>query len=237
MFVSSFVGLTGLFSLINSVNFNNFKYIREKNSFPSIVFVIFALLLFLFLSFSIYPSYFDGNDHELHEAYGHFFGATDTTLNGAQNQTAGNYVVEMLLNPSKPVIGKDTSFLMQVKSTAGDVLIELPVAFYILKDGEPVYSHANNYTIVSQGHYDFNYTFSEPGKYILFVNIKDIFYTLGTLSVNFEIDVQAPILDRIGGLIVTFVANYYYVYLPILALIALSYAIRLKRYGGVKKVT
>ncbi|MGD9532875.1 MAG: hypothetical protein AB7V56_03790 [Candidatus Nitrosocosmicus sp.] len=143
--------------------------------------------------------------------------------------------MELLLNPSKPMMGKETSFLMQVKSTAGDVLIELPVSFYILKDGKSVYSNANNYAIVSQGHYDFNYTFNEPGKYILFVDIKDIFYTMDTLSVNFEIDVQAPILDRINGLIITFVTTYYYIYIPVLALIAISYTIRLKRHGGVKK--
>ena len=225
-----------LLSLLNSVNFNKSRYFRGKSSNSFNILVIPALFLFLLLSVSLYFAYLDDNLHrhnELYKAYGHFFGTTDTTLNGAQNQTAGNYIVQLLLNPSKPVIGKDTSFLMQVKSTAGDVLIELPVAFYILKDGEPVYSNANNYTIVSQGHYDFNYAFNEPGKYILFVDIKDIFYTLGTLSVNFEIDVQAPILGRISGLIVTFAAKYYYIYIPILALITLSYAVRLKRHRGV----
>jgi hypothetical protein len=189
----------------------------------------------LYLSLSFYLDFVViDNDYdyyyELHKAYGHFFGTTDSALTGAQNQTTGNYVVELLLNPSKPMVDKDTSFLMQVKSTTGDALIELPAAFYILKDGKPVYSNANNYTIVKQGHHDFNYTFNEPGKYILFVDIKDIFYTLDTLSVKFEINVQAPILNRLSDLIVTFVANYYYIYIPVLALITISYAIRLKRH-------
>lgn len=242
MFVSNSVGLAVLFSFLNFVSFDKFSYCGRKSSVFHNFSVIHISFLFLFLLFSFYFLFFDDYLHhhhnhiyELHKAYGHFFGPTDTTLNGAQNQSAGNYVVELLLNPSKPMMGKETSFLMQVKSTAGDVLIELPVSFYILKDGKSVYSNANNYTIVSQGHYDFNYTFNEPGKYILFVDIKDIFYTMDTLSVNFEIDVQAPVLDRINGLIITFVTTYYYIYIPVLALIAISYTIRLKRHGGVKK--
>lgn len=233
MFESNLVGPIRLLSL-TFLKFNEMDYSEKKYSHFNIVTVFFVsfFILHFSLSFSTFHTF---SDYGEQRAYGHFFGTTDSTLSGAQNQTAGNYVVELLLNPSKPMIGRDTSFLMQVKSTAGDVLIELPVAFYILKDGKPVYSHANNYTIVSQGHYDFNYTFHEPGKYILFVDVKDIFYTLDTLSVNFEIDVQAPILDRLSGLIVTFVANYYYVYIPVLALITLSYAIRLKRHRGVKK--
>ena len=189
-------------------------------------------MISLFLVFSLY---FDSVDDYDHRALGHFFGTTNTALPGAQNQTVGNYVVELLLNPAKPMIGKDVSFLMQIKSTAGDELIELPVSFYIFKDGKPVFSNPNNYTLVSQGHHDFNYTFSEPGKYVLFVDIKDIFYTMKLLSINFEIDVQEPILERISELINAFFINYYYICIPILGLLALSYAVRRKRHKGVKQ--
>ena len=146
-------------------------------------------------------------------------------------------MVDLLLNPSKPVVGKDTAFLMQVKSTQGDEIIELPVSFYILKDGKPVLSDPNNFVMVRQGHYDFNYTFSEPGKYLLFVDIKDIFYTLDVLTANFEIDVQVPVLERITESITSFMLNYYYIFVIIAALVGISYIVRLKRRTGVKQTT
>jgi hypothetical protein len=135
------------------------------------------------------------------------------------------------------MVGKDTAFLMQVKSTQGDEIIELPVSFYILKDGKPMFSNPNNFIMVRQGHYDFNYTFSEPGKYLLFVDIKDIFYTLDLQSATFEIDAQVPVLERITESITSFVLNYYYIFVILAALVGISYAIKLKRSTGVKQTT
>ena len=194
-------------------------------------------LLFFVSFFSLFMViYFSPLDTE-HLAFAHsFFGGSDASFNGTQTQTIGNYVVELLVNPSKPMIGKDTSFLFRLTSNAGDELIELPVSFSIFKDGKPVFSNPNNFTLVRQGHYDFNYTFSEPGKYVLFVDIKDIFYTLNILNSEFEVDVQVPIAERIYDLLQTFVVNYYYIYILLAALIGLSFIVKSRRHKDVKKV-
>jgi hypothetical protein len=165
------------------------------------------------------------------------FGGNDSGFNGTQTQTIGNYVVELLVNPSKPMIDIDTSFLFRITSNAGDELIELPVSFSIFKDGSPVFSNPDNYTLVRQGHYDFNYTFNEPGKYLLFVDIKDIFYTLNILNFVYEVDVQVPVAERIYDLLQTFVVNYYYIYIPLAALIAISFIVKSMRAKDVKKVS
>ena len=194
-------------------------------------------LLFFVSFFSLFMViYFSPLDTE-HLAFAHsFFGGNDASFNGTQTQTIGNYVVELLVNPSKPMIGKDTSFLFRLTSNAGDELIELPVSFSIFKDGKPVFSNPNNFTLVRQGHYDFNYTFSEPGKYVLFVDIKDIFYTLNILNSEFEVDVQVPIAERIYDLLQTFVVNYYYIYILLAALIGISFIVKSRRHKDVKKV-
>ena len=195
------------------------------------------LLLFVFFFSLFMIIYFSPLDTE-QLAFGHsFFGGNDASFNGTQTQTIGNYVVELLVNPSKPMIGKDTSFLFRLTSNAGDELIELPVSFSIFKDGKPIFSNPNNFTLVRQGHYDFNYTFSEPGKYILFVDIKDIFYTLNILNSVFEVDVQVPIAERIYDLLQTFVVNYYYIYILLAALIGISFIVKLRRHKDVKKAS
>ena len=171
-------------------------------------------------------------------AFAHsFFGGNDASFNGTQTQTIGNYVIELLVNPSKPMIDKNTSFLFRLTSNAGDELIELPVSFSIFKDGKPIFSNPNNFTLVRQGHYDFDYTFSEPGKYVLFVDIKDIFYTLNILNSVFEVDVQVPVAERIYDLLQTFVVNYYYIYISLAALIGISFIVKSKRHKDVKKVS
>jgi hypothetical protein len=169
-------------------------------------------------------------------AFAHsFFGGNDDGFNGTQNQSIGNYTVDLLVNPSKPIIDRDASFLFRLTSNAGDQLIELPVSFYIFKDGKPVFSNSNNYTLVRQGHYDFNYTFSKPGKYLLYLDIKDIFYTLDIVNFVFEIDVEVPVTERVLNLLKAFLMNYYYIYIPFIALIGLSIIVKSRRPKNVKK--
>lgn len=162
-----------------------------------------------------------------------FGGGNNTDLIGTQNESAGNFIVELLLNPLKPMVGKETAILTEVKSTQGDELIELPVSYYILKDGKPVYSNPNNFILVRQGHYDFNYTFREPGKYMLFVDIKDIFYSLDIVNLKFEIDVRGPVIERIFDLLREFLMNYYYVFIFLVALIIVSFVARWQRNNDI----
>lgn len=230
MLLSDRVGLS------SSVNFLQ-TIVDIVNYSPQRLTSIQPLKIFLYSALFFTFSYFTLTENN-QSAFAHFLGSgDDTSISGTQNQTAGNYVIDLLLNPSKPVVGKDTDFLMDVKSTQGDELIELPVSFYILKDGKPVFSNPNNFALVRQGHYDFNYTFSEPGKYLLFVDIKDIFYTLDIVSVTFEIEVQEPILERIVNSLLSFITNYYYIYIPLIVLVIILYAIKVKRRKDVKQTT
>ncbi|MDQ3083450.1 MAG: hypothetical protein M3Q77_01385 [Thermoproteota archaeon] len=200
---------------------------------PSKIWLLFFVsFFFLFIVCSCSPI---GNEQL---AFAHsFFGGNDAGFNGTQTQSIGNYVVELLVNPSKPMIGKDTTFLFRLTSKAGDELIELPVSFYIFKDGKPVFSNPNNFTIVRQGHYDFDYIFSEPGKYLLFVDIKDIFYTLDILNFVFEVNVEVPITERTYDLLQTFLVNYYYIYIPLVALIGISFIVKLRGRKDVRRMS
>jgi hypothetical protein len=68
--------------------------------------------------------------------------------------------------------------------------------------------NSNNYTLVRQGHYDFGYTFNEPGIYSIAVDIKDIFYIIGIAKFAFDIVVDDSVIDSVDELI----GNYYYVF-------------------------
>jgi hypothetical protein len=225
-----YVIILGLTSLVNY----HTSLVRTFGCFQTSKAWLLLFVSFFTLSMILYFSTADTGQL----AFAHsFFGGNDASFNGTQTQTIGNYVIELLVNPSKPMIDKNTSFLFRLTSNAGDELIELPVSFSIFKDGKPIFSNPNNFTLVRQGHYDFDYTFSEPGKYVLFVDIKDIFYTLNILNSVFEVDVQVPIAERIYDLLQTFVVNYYYIYISLAALIGISFIVKSKRHKDVKKVS
>jgi hypothetical protein len=164
--------------------------------------------------------------------YGHSIAGSGSG-SGIQIQKNGNFEVELFVNPSKPLLNENTDISLRITSSAGDELMELPVSISILKEGTPKNSSANNYVIVKDGHYNFPYTFNEPGKYLLYVDIKDIFYTLDILNFIFVLDAGIPISDQFFGFVQGFLLGYFYIYIPIVAMLVLFIFIRHKR----KKVT
>ncbi|WP_458745405.1 hypothetical protein [Candidatus Nitrosocosmicus sp. T] len=225
-----YVILLGLTSLVNNYHPSLVRFFGRLQ--PSEIWLLFFVSIFFMLG--VFCFSLVGNEQL---AFAHsFFGDTDADFNGTQNQSIGNYTVALLVNPSKPIIDRNVSFLFRLTSNAGDQLIELPVSFYIFKDGKPVFSNPNNYTLVRQGHYDFNYTFSKPGKYLLHMDIKDIFYTLDIVNFVFEIDVGVPVTERVLNLLKAFLMNYYYIYIPFIILIGLSIVVKSRRPKDVKKV-
>lgn len=152
-------------------------------------------------------------------AWGHaLFGNNSTALNATQTQENDNYIVDLFVSPPRPIVNTLTNFTLEIKSKVGDVLIELPVAPYILKDGKTVFSNPNNYTLVQQQHYDFDHVFNESGTYSVAVDIKDIFYTLDIANFVFEIEVNDIPVNRIIHLI----GSYYYVFIPVFLIIMIS---------------
>ncbi len=180
-------------------------------------------LLLVYVSLSFVTS---GSDLAEKTVWGHsIFGNNGTALNATQTQQNDNYVVDLFVSPSRPLVDKVTNFTLEIQSKVNDVLIELPVAAYVLKDGKPVFSNPNNYTLVRQQHYDFDYTFNETGTYSLAVDIKDIFYTLDIANFAFEIDVDDSVSDRIIQLI----GSYYYVFIPIIVIVVISVLVNLRK--------
>ena len=73
--------------------------------------------------------------------------------------------------------------------------------------------------MIRGGHYNFNSVFSDKGKYLLFVDIKDIYYTNTILKFIFELNAGIPIVDQFYNALESFLLNYYYIYIPIIGLI------------------
>lgn len=160
------------------------------------------------------------------EVFGHaLFGNNSNILKPTQTIQNENYIVDLYMNPPRPLVDKVTNFSLEIKSMAGDSLIELPVSPYILKENKSIFSNPNNYTLVQQQHYDFRYTFNESGPFSLVINIKDIFYSLNTARFNFEIFVDGSVSDKI----VRFLGTYYYIFLSIIIIITISIVLNLRR--------
>ncbi|ALI34789.1 hypothetical protein NMY3_00579 [Candidatus Nitrosocosmicus oleophilus] len=68
------------------------------------------------------------------------------------------------------------------------------------------------------------------------MDIKDIFYILDIVNFMFEVDVVLPVTERILNLLKAFFMNYYYFYIPLIALIGLSIVMKSKTRKDVKRV-
>ncbi|MEW6603642.1 MAG: hypothetical protein AB1351_03000 [Thermoproteota archaeon] len=108
-------------------------------------------------------------------------------LQNAYRQRIGNYDVEMTTQPSSPVAGSPTNVLIRVAGVNGDDLIDIPIVLRLVKDG--VELQRTNPIIVPYGHHTHEYTFSETGRYVLYVDLNDYAYSGETLTFTFFINV------------------------------------------------
>ena len=153
--------------------------------------------------------------------YGHtLFGNNNN--NGIQIQTNGNYKVGLATSPPTIVLNKTINMLLTVNSTTGDKIMRIPAYISLQKDGKFVNS-PNNLIMIDGGHYNFKTFFPQTGKYLLFVNLKDLYYTNSILTFIFALDVNVPLTDQFYGLIKSFFINYYYIYIPAAILISVIF--------------
>jgi hypothetical protein len=221
IFINSLIFLLSRIKIFDMASYPNYH-----NHYLKLMVSFFLLFIFILnLSFN-YNSIF---------VYGHsLLGSNNGS--GIQTQTNGNFKVELSTNPSKLVLNKTTDVLLRVTSTAaaaGGEIMELPVYLSLQKDGKNDNS-SQTLVMVRGGHYNFKSIFPEKGKYLLLVNIKDIYYTDTTLNFIFELNVDDPIIDQFYNLMKSFFIGYYYIYVPIIIIIVVS-ILSLKYIGKSKK--
>lgn len=155
--------------------------------------------------------------------FGHSIFGNNNNGNTTQIQTNGNYKVELFTNPSKIPLNKPVDILLNfsVISSNGLQMMELPVYLSLAKDGE-LGNLQHTPIIISGGHYNFKTVFPEPGKYLLFVDVKDIYYTNSMLNFIFELNADVPFTDQFYNALKSFFINYYYIYIPIIGLIIIA---------------
>lgn len=116
--------------------------------------------------------------------------AADPLTNAMKKERIGNYNFEIALSPNPPVAGAASQIMLRVSSVNGDDLVDLPVTLRIEKDGHQVVSAGP--LVVPFGHYTYPYTFAEPGRYVLYADVKDYAYSGETLTFTFIFNVAGP---------------------------------------------
>jgi hypothetical protein len=180
---------------------------------------IYMILLFV-LTLSFNNNYVD--------VYGHTLFSDNNNNNngsGSQVKTNGSYKAGLSTNPSKIPINKSIDILLRVTpisngstGTRGAEVTEIPAYLSLVKD-DKVDNLQNSLVMIRGGHYNFNSVFSDKGKYLLFVDIKDMYYTNTILKFIFELNAGIPVVDQFYNALESFLLNYYYIYIPIIGFI------------------
>ncbi|HEX2014513.1 MAG TPA: hypothetical protein VLA68_04725 [Nitrososphaera sp.] len=128
----------------------------------------------------------------------------DPLLN-ANKQRIGNYDFEMTTEPKSPAVGTPTKILLRIAGVNGDDLVDVPLVIRIVKDG--VELQRTNPIIVPYGHHTHEFSFPEPGRYVLYVDLKDYSYSGEILTFTFLINVGSQLdylllaVPAVGGAI------------------------------------
>ena len=112
-------------------------------------------------------------------------------LQEGSKQRIGNYDVEMTTEPKSPAAGDSpTNILIRIAGVNGDHPADVPIMMRLVKDG--VVLQTTNPIIVPSGHYVHEFTFAQPGRYVLYVDLNDYLYSGQVLTFTFFINVSGP---------------------------------------------
>jgi hypothetical protein len=129
-------------------------------------------------------------------------------LQGASKQRIGNYDVEMTTEPKNPTVGSSpTNILIRIAGVNGDHPADVPIMMRLVKDG--IVLQTTNPIIIPSGHYTHEFVFSEPGRYVLYVDLNDYIYSGEVLTFTFFINVSGPF-------------DYLYIAVPSSAVVAIA---------------
>jgi hypothetical protein len=109
-------------------------------------------------------------------------------LQGGSKQRIGNYDVEMMTEPKSLTAGDSpTNILIRIAGVNGDHLVNVPIMMRLVKDG--ITLQTTNPIMVPFGHYNHEFVFTQPGRYVLYIDLNDYSYSGEILTFTFFINV------------------------------------------------
>jgi hypothetical protein len=111
-------------------------------------------------------------------------------LFNSAGQTIGKYYVQIATDPEIPTTGQDAQILLRVSTEENIEVTDIPITVSITKNG--VELHRSPQILVTNGHYEFDYKFLEPGNYIVYIDLLDLYFTGKIITYTFNIGTLNP---------------------------------------------
>jgi hypothetical protein len=112
-------------------------------------------------------------------------------LFNSSGEKIGNYYVQVATDPEIPTTGQPTKIMLRISSTDGTELSDVPISIEIVRNGQDIEKIPQ--MVVTNGHREFDYKFLEPGNYIFYVYLQDIYHSGGkTITFIFNISTLNP---------------------------------------------
>jgi len=108
-------------------------------------------------------------------------------LFNSAGQRIGKYYVQIATDPEIPTTGQYSKILLRISRVE---LSDVPISITVTKNGEEIYKLPP--IVVTNGHYEFNYKFLEPGNYVFYIDLQDLYYSGKTLTYTFNISTLNP---------------------------------------------
>jgi len=112
-------------------------------------------------------------------------------LKNAFKQRIGNYDMQLATDPKNPEAGNPTRIQIRIAGVNGDDLVNVPIQIRLVDSQNKVLQYTST-IIVPAGHYFYDYTFSEPGRYVFYIDLKDSSYSNSILTFTFFVNVAGP---------------------------------------------
>lgn len=112
------------------------------------------------------------------------------SLFNSAGQRIGKFYVQIATDPEIPTTGDVSKILLRISTDENVEVTDIPITITITKNGLEVDKFPQ--IIVTNGHYEFDYKFPEPGNYVFYIDLIDLYFSGKTITYNFNLSTLNP---------------------------------------------
>lgn len=112
------------------------------------------------------------------------------SLFNSAGQRIGKFYVQIATDPEIPTTGDVSKILLRISTDENVEVTDIPITITITKNGLEVDKLPQ--IVVTNGHYEFDYKFPEPGNYVFYIDLVDLYFSGKTITYNFNLSTLNP---------------------------------------------
>ena len=111
-------------------------------------------------------------------------------LFNSASQRIGKYYVQIATDPEIPTTGQNSKIMLRISTDENVEITDVPISITITRNGQQIDKLPQ--IVVTNGHHELDYKFMQPGNYVFYIDLQDLYFSGKTITYTFNLSTLNP---------------------------------------------